>query len=254
MRPQSVRTAICLPRPLSRPCWLCRWPAARPRATTPPARSAPPARRKATPTRGARSTSLSARYQANPGDAEAAIAYAKALRATEQRAQAVAVLEQASIRNPNNMTLLGAYGRALADAGNYAAGARCAQPRAHAGPAGLAHPQRARRGARPDGPPRRCAAVLFERAQDRAGRAFGAVQSRPVLRAVEGSRARRDDAAPCRGARRTRARRCGRTSRWWSACKAASPKPRRSRAPTCRPTKPPPTSPICGRCCRSRTI
>ncbi len=64
--------------------------------------------------------SLSARYQANPGDAEAAMAYAKALRATEQRAQAVAVLQQASIRNPNNMKLLGAYGRALADAGEYA--------------------------------------------------------------------------------------------------------------------------------------
>ncbi len=59
------------------------------------------------------------RYRDNPGDADAAIAYARALRATEQRAQAVAVLEQASIRNPNNMALLGAYGRALADAGNY---------------------------------------------------------------------------------------------------------------------------------------
>ncbi len=62
---------------------------------------------------------LGARYHANPGDAEAAMAYAKALRATEQRAQAVAVLQQASIRNPHNMKLLGAYGRALADAGEY---------------------------------------------------------------------------------------------------------------------------------------
>ncbi len=56
----------------------------------------------------------------DPGDADAAIAYARALRATEQRAQAVAVLEQASIRNPHNMALLGAYGRALAEAGDYA--------------------------------------------------------------------------------------------------------------------------------------
>ena len=60
------------------------------------------------------------RYHANPGDAEAALHYAKALRATEERAQAVAVLEQASIRNPGNQPLLGAYGRALADAGQYA--------------------------------------------------------------------------------------------------------------------------------------
>jgi Flp pilus assembly protein TadD len=59
------------------------------------------------------------RYEANPADVQAAIAYARALRATEQRAQAVAVLEQASIRNPNNTQLLGAFGRALADAGQY---------------------------------------------------------------------------------------------------------------------------------------
>lgn len=59
------------------------------------------------------------RYHANPGDAKAAMAYAEALRATEQRAQAVAVLQQASMRNPRDMKLLGAYGRALADAGQY---------------------------------------------------------------------------------------------------------------------------------------
>jgi Flp pilus assembly protein TadD len=60
-----------------------------------------------------------ARYRANPNDADAAMAYAQALRATEQRAQAVAVLEQGTIRNPHNMPLLGAYGRALAEAGDY---------------------------------------------------------------------------------------------------------------------------------------
>jgi len=59
------------------------------------------------------------RYRDNPSDPDIAIAYARALRATDQRAQAVAVLEQASIRNPRNMPLLGAYGRALAEAGNY---------------------------------------------------------------------------------------------------------------------------------------
>jgi Flp pilus assembly protein TadD len=61
---------------------------------------------------------LAERYRDNPADPGVAIAYARALRATEQRAQAVAVLEQASIRNPKNMTVLGAYGRALAEAGN----------------------------------------------------------------------------------------------------------------------------------------
>jgi Flp pilus assembly protein TadD len=60
------------------------------------------------------------RYRENPADASAAIAYARALRATEQYSQAVAVLEQATMRNPHSMPLLGAYGRALADTGQYA--------------------------------------------------------------------------------------------------------------------------------------
>ena len=58
------------------------------------------------------------RYREDSGDPDAALHFARALRATEQRAQAVAVLEQASLRNPNNMELLGAYGRAMAEAGD----------------------------------------------------------------------------------------------------------------------------------------
>lgn len=58
-------------------------------------------------------------YRARPDDLATAMNYARALRATGQRGQAVAVLEQASIKNPNDKTLLGAYGRALADIGNY---------------------------------------------------------------------------------------------------------------------------------------
>jgi Flp pilus assembly protein TadD len=59
------------------------------------------------------------RYRANTKDPEAAIHYAQALRATEQRAQAVAVLEQASMENPHDKQVLGAFGRALADVGRY---------------------------------------------------------------------------------------------------------------------------------------
>ena len=58
------------------------------------------------------------RYRANPKDANAALAYGQALRATGQRAQAAAVLEQATIAHPGNRALLAAYGRALADNGN----------------------------------------------------------------------------------------------------------------------------------------
>ncbi|HVX76227.1 MAG TPA: tetratricopeptide repeat protein [Bradyrhizobium sp.] len=59
------------------------------------------------------------RYRANPKDANAALAYGQALRATGQRSQAAAVLEQASIANPGNKALLAAYGRALADNGDF---------------------------------------------------------------------------------------------------------------------------------------
>lgn len=58
------------------------------------------------------------RYQKNQKDAEAAVRYAQALRALGMRAQAVAVLEQASIYHPHDTAVLGAYGRALADTGN----------------------------------------------------------------------------------------------------------------------------------------
>jgi Flp pilus assembly protein TadD len=62
-------------------------------------------------------TRLGDQYKQNPGDPQVAIAYAQVLRRTDQRAQAVAVLEQASIKNPKHKALLGEYGRALADNG-----------------------------------------------------------------------------------------------------------------------------------------
>src|ERR1700731_1755042 len=60
-----------------------------------------------------------AQYHADPTKIDVALHYAQALRATGQRAQAVAVLERLSMQNPNNRTVLGEYGRALAEAGDY---------------------------------------------------------------------------------------------------------------------------------------
>jgi Flp pilus assembly protein TadD len=59
------------------------------------------------------------RFKANPKDAEAALQYGRALRASGQRAQAVAVLEQATIAQSGSKALLAGYGRALADNGNF---------------------------------------------------------------------------------------------------------------------------------------
>jgi Flp pilus assembly protein TadD len=58
------------------------------------------------------------KYRATPAKPDVAMQYAQALRATGQRAQAVAVLERASLENPRDKAVLGAYGRALAEAGN----------------------------------------------------------------------------------------------------------------------------------------
>jgi Flp pilus assembly protein TadD len=62
---------------------------------------------------------MGTRYRSRPEDPETAIAYARALRVSGQRAQAAAVLQQTSMRNPKNLVVLGAYGRALADAGRF---------------------------------------------------------------------------------------------------------------------------------------
>jgi len=59
------------------------------------------------------------RYRANSKDPATALQYGTALRARGERAQAVAVLEQAAIANPGNKALLAGYGRALADNGNF---------------------------------------------------------------------------------------------------------------------------------------
>ncbi|MCC8940875.1 tetratricopeptide repeat protein [Bradyrhizobium sp. Arg68] len=59
------------------------------------------------------------RVRANPKDVDATLKYSRALRATGQRAQAVAVLEQAVLAQPGNKPLLAGYGRALADNGNF---------------------------------------------------------------------------------------------------------------------------------------
>ena len=190
-------------------------------------------------------------YRADPSNVETAIHYAQALRATGQRAQAVAVLEQASIESPHDKAVLGAYGRALADAGNYQQ-AFDVLDRAHT----------------PDQPDWHIlsaqGAVLDQMGRHAEAQryyltALKIVPDEPSVLSNLGLsyalsknlREGRDHAAPGIGAARRSIRGCGRTWRWWSACKAVSPRRRASRAPICRRTRRPPTSPICGRCWRT---
>jgi Flp pilus assembly protein TadD len=64
--------------------------------------------------------SLGEKYAADQNDLALAMRYAQALRATDQRPQAVAVLQQAALRNPKNPAVLAAYGKSLADVGRLA--------------------------------------------------------------------------------------------------------------------------------------
>jgi Flp pilus assembly protein TadD len=57
------------------------------------------------------------RHDADPGDVNASINYARALRGLAQYAQATAILEAAAIKHPYDRAVLAAYGKALADAG-----------------------------------------------------------------------------------------------------------------------------------------
>lgn len=63
--------------------------------------------------------SLGEKYAADPSDVSLALRYAQALRATDQKPQAVAVLQQAALRNPKNNAVLAAYGKSLAEVGRF---------------------------------------------------------------------------------------------------------------------------------------
>ena len=168
------------------------------------------------------------RYRANPKDPDAALQYGKALRATGQRSQAVAVLEQATIAHPDDKALLAGYGRALADNGNFQQ-AFDVLGRAHT----------------PEDPDWRIlsaqGAVLdqlgrYEEARQYYASALkivpeepiGAVQSRPFVPAFKRSAQGGGDVAPRLQGARMRIRACGRIWRWWSACGAVSPRPKAS--------------------------
>lgn len=58
------------------------------------------------------------RYDAAPGEKTASLNYARGLRGIGQRNQAVAVLQSAVTKSPNDLELLAAFGKALSEAGD----------------------------------------------------------------------------------------------------------------------------------------
>ena len=59
------------------------------------------------------------RYESRPNDKEAALTFARGLRAQGQYDQAVAVLQKTALKSPEDLEILGGYGKALADAGRF---------------------------------------------------------------------------------------------------------------------------------------
>ncbi len=57
------------------------------------------------------------RYDSKPNDKETVLAFARGLRAQGQFDQAVAVLQKLALKNPEDLEILGGYGKALADTG-----------------------------------------------------------------------------------------------------------------------------------------
>jgi Flp pilus assembly protein TadD len=58
-------------------------------------------------------------YAEHPGEKYASITYAKALRALTRYKEAAAVMQAAAVKAPKDMQILGEYGKALADAGEF---------------------------------------------------------------------------------------------------------------------------------------
>ncbi len=59
------------------------------------------------------------RYDRNPGEKIASINYARALRALTRYSEAAAVMQAAAVKSPRDFDVLGAYGKALADSGEF---------------------------------------------------------------------------------------------------------------------------------------
>ena len=196
------------------------------------------------PTRAAPPKPMASATAPIPRDADAALRYGLSLRATGPRAQAVAVLEQGSIAHPTNKAMLAAYGRALSDNGSFQQ-AFDVLGRAHS----------------PDNPDWRILSVqgtaLDQMGRHEEARRYyaSALQIAPNepsvlsnvgiwLMSLEESAESRRTLRQAQATGRADGRVQDEARRSPSACRAVLRKPRPSRRATCRPTRPPPTSPI----------
>jgi Flp pilus assembly protein TadD len=144
-------------------------------------------------------------YDRHPEDKATALNYARALRGTTEYPQAAAVLQRLAIKFPRDTDVLGAYGKALADAGRLREAAQVL-PRAYARPAKLVHPLRTGLGCRSARRSRTGAGLLCGSSQNRTLAAPCPLQSRAFLRAFKKAPSGREGAPGSGGAARCRSR------------------------------------------------
>ena len=191
------------------------------------------------------------KYAVEPKNRDIDVKYASALRRTGRSDQAVAVLQKAVIYFPDDREVLAEYGKALAAAGSYDQALDAI-----------------RRAETPDNPNWQLisaeAAILDQ--MDHHDEARNLMRKRrnipnePTVLSNYGMSyvltgelpqaehlLRKAIAVPNADSR------VRQNWRWWSACRAASPRPKRSPAPRCRRHRPRPISPISSRCLPSAT-
>ena len=168
------------------------------------------------------------RYRANPKDADAALALRPGLRANGQRAQAAAVLEQATIANPGNKALIGpTAARSPTTAISSRPSTCCSRrirPTIRTGACSRCRGPRSIRWA----VTRKRALYYASALQDRAWRSrrCSPISACPTCCRETCRRPKRRCGKPT--PRRTQTPGCGRISVWSSVSRAASPKPRPS--------------------------
>ena len=147
------------------------------------------------------------RYDRNPGEKVASINYARALRALTRYSEAAAVMQAAAVKAPQDFEVLGAYGKALADDGQFEQAkevlARSYTPERPDWTIMSVQGSVADRLGDHEGAQK----FYTRRAEDRAGRAVGALQPRPFLRADQAAAGGRGGVA--RGERQPARRRAG---------------------------------------------
>jgi Flp pilus assembly protein TadD len=197
-------------------------------------------------------SSYSKIYERSPKDKQVAMAFSSILRMNDRNEQALAVMRKSAIDHPNDKDVLAGYGKALASAGQFTQA--------------LDAIQRAQDPTQPDWRLLSAEGAIYdqtnrpEQARQLYEKALALRPGEPTILSnlgmshlLEGNLPQAETYLRQAAAIRPPTAGCVRTSLSWSACRAASTRPRTSRGANCRRNRPRRTSPICAGCWPSRT-